>query len=91
MNPRMRDELKGQLLSRGFTPGLESPNSTMVLDDTLLDRVDIGNLLDMMVTRREKVFRSVEVVGQEAAKRSYDDVVLVIEAIEAVIAKLSLP
>ena len=31
------------------------------------------------------------VVGMEAAKRSYDDVVLALEAIKAVVAKLSLP
>jgi hypothetical protein len=37
-----------------------------------------------------KGFWSVPTVGQEVAERSYGDVVLVIEAIKAVIAKLSL-
>jgi hypothetical protein len=87
MNASIRDDLKRELLLRGFDGGLASPQGTMVLDDIFLGEVEIADLLDTMVARREKVFRSVEVVGAEAAKRSYDDVVLTIEAIKAVIGR----
>jgi hypothetical protein len=89
MNMSISDELKGELLARGFTASLEAPNKTMqlVAYSTATELVD---LLDMMVARREKIFRSVNVVGPEAAKKSYDDVVLVIEAIRAVIGRMSL-
>ena len=86
----IRDDLRTELLARGFSAGLEAPNATMVLDDSYSTAADLADLLEVMVARREKIFRSVDVVGQATARRSYDDVVLVIEAIKAVIAKLSL-
>lgn len=45
----------------------------------------LGELLDMMIARREKVFRSVDVVGREAATASYDDAVLMVDALKAVL------
>jgi hypothetical protein len=86
MNGALRDPLKAELLARGFGANGESPNGTMTVDDQYLAGVEIGNLLDIMVTRREKVLRSQRVVGADVAKRSYDEVVLIIDAIKMVIA-----
>lgn len=83
------EELRDELIARGFTDDLESPNGTMALT-VPCSTSELAELLDSMVTRREKVFRSVDVVGAEAAHRSYDDVLLAIDAIKAVIARLSL-
>ena len=90
MNRALREELTRELLLRGFKPGGSSPNDTMILDDQFLADVSIGDLLETMVARREKVFRSDQVVGSQVAKKSYDDVVLVIEVIKNVLDKLRL-
>jgi hypothetical protein len=90
MKDSIRDELKKELIARGFSPSLDSPNDTMGLSESYLNTVEIAALLDIMVARREKIYRSVDVVGPDAAKKSYDDVVLVIEAVKAVIGRLSL-
>ena len=87
MNAAIRDELMRELLTRGYKEDGSSPHGTMVLDKAYLSEVDIGDLLEIMVARREKVFRSQNVVGPEAAKASYEDVVLLIESIKAVIGR----
>jgi hypothetical protein len=89
MKTALRDELRQELVSRGYTSAGESPDGTMALEDAYLDKVELGDLLEAMVARREKVFRSQGVVGPDAAKRSYDDVVLAIDAIKAVIGRLT--
>ena len=81
----IRNDLRTQLISRGFSRDGQAPNGTMSLDDAYLDGTDIGELLDQLVARREKVFRSSSVVGEDVAKRTYDDVVSAIEAIKAVL------
>ena len=91
MNDRTLEELRKELVARGFSAGGVSPNDTIVLDDALLAEIAIASLLETMVARREKVFRSGDVVGMEAAKKGFDDAVLAIEATKAVIGKLSLP
>ena len=78
-----------ELLSRGFSATLTSPNDTMVLDELCSTSAELADLLEVMVARREKVFRSIDVVGAGLAKRSYDDVVLVVDDIKAVIGQLS--
>lgn len=87
----IRRALNAELQKRGFTTDLEAPNGTIGLTESYSTTTDLADLLDLMVTRREKIFRSVEVVGPDAAKKSYNDVLLVIEAVKAVIARLSLP
>lgn len=91
MNSRIFDALKAELLARGFRRDGAAPSNTMTLDDEYLLAVELGDLFDTMVARREKIFRSGEVVGADAAKNGFDDVVLVIDAIKAVIGKLALP
>ncbi|WP_437662959.1 hypothetical protein [Sorangium sp. So ce1182] len=90
MSLSIREELWNELRSRGFSHDGESPNGTMGLTDSYSTGADLAELLELMVARREKIFRSVDVVGQDAAREGYDDVVLVIEAVKAVIGRLSL-
>jgi hypothetical protein len=91
MNDRMLAALKDELVARGFESDGSAPNDTMTLDYAYLSEVEVGDLLETMVARREKVFRSVVVVGAEASKKSFDDVVLAIEAIKAMLSRLVLP
>ena len=91
MNNRTQEELRKELISRGFSTEGVSPNNTMVIDDAFLGEIEIAALFETMVARREKVFRSGDAVGMDVAKKSYDDAVLAIEAIKAVVGKLSLP
>lgn len=90
MNTSIADEVKQELIARGFSADLESPNGTMGLSvaDLCSTSEDLAELLVILVARREKIFRSVAVVGAELARKSYDDVVLVIEAVKAVIGRL---
>ena len=73
MRTDIREELKRQLVSRGFR-GPESPNRTMTLDDDYLAEIGVGELMKQLVARREKVFRSADVVGMAEATKSYEDV-----------------
>jgi hypothetical protein len=66
-----------------FGPGGISPHDTITLDRKYLETVDLGELMEVLVARREKVSHSGEVVGQKVARRSYDDVVLAIDAVRA--------
>jgi hypothetical protein len=61
----------------------------MAFDEAYLDDTELSDLLETMVARREKVIRSHSVVGPDIAKQSYDDVVLVIDAIKAVMKNLT--
>jgi len=87
VNRRLREELKNELLARGFSRDGVSPKSTIAIGDAYLTATDMASLLETMVERREKVFRSVGVVGKKQAKAAYEDVVIAIEAIKAVIGK----
>lgn len=54
MSPAVRDRLRFELLSRGFSGGGAPPNDTIVLDDAYLHEVSVSDLLGLMVVRREK-------------------------------------
>ena len=90
MNIALRDCLQKELASRGFSSQGEAPNRTMAFGETYLDDTELGDLLETMVARREKIIRSHSVVGADVATRSYDDVVLVIDAIKSVMKMLTL-
>jgi len=91
MNDRILTALKDELVARGFELDGSAPNDTMSLDDAYLSELDLGDLLETMIARREKILRSTDVVGADAAKKSFDEVVLAIGAIKAVLSKLVLP
>ncbi|WP_437805217.1 hypothetical protein [Sorangium sp. So ce1078] len=90
MSLSIREELWNEFRLRGFSHDGESPHGTIGLTDSYSTGAELAELLELMVARREKIFRSVDAVGQAAARESYDDVVLVIEAVKAVIGRLSL-
>ena len=90
MNASIINELKRELSSRGFSADGYSPHRTVGFDDTFLATIEIADLLDTMVSRRQKIFRSQAVVGEDAARKSWEDVILIIDALKAVIGRLSL-
>lgn len=90
MSPEIRDELHKELAARGFEQGL-APNRTMTLNAEYLAAVGLGQLIDQLVTRREKLFRSGDVVGIEQATKAYDDASAAVEAIKSVLERLVLP
>jgi hypothetical protein len=67
VNTSISDELKKELLARGFSTSLEAPNGTMGLTSAYTTAAELADLMDLMVSRREKIFRSVDVVGHDAA------------------------
>ncbi len=91
MNGAIVDALRRELVARGFDQKLSAPKGTMMFDETYLHGVELADLLETLVARREKIFSSVGVVGQETAMEGYDDVVRAIEATKAVIGLLVLP
>ena len=95
IHPSIDNLLRTELHARGCVRATEAgdlatPNETMRLGDFPDGPGGLADLLDVMVARREKVFRSTGVVGPEASRKSYDDVVLVIDAIKAVLATLTI-
>ncbi len=92
MTPQMRDKLVQELLRRGFTDdgnqGIAAPRGTMTFGVEYLSEATVGDFFETMVARQEKVFRSVEVVGREAATDSYEDVRIVVEALKSLLRDL---
>lgn len=88
MSPHAKQLLLAELARRGYRDGA-SPNSTIVLDLAELEELDLGEFLDMMVTRREKIARAVDTLGKDKAHQSFDDAEHAIEAVKAVIKKLT--
>ncbi len=91
MNNKTLDALRKALMSHGYGPDLMAPNETMGLDETFLSGIEIADLLEMLVARRERIFGSVEVVGQEIARQGYEDVTAAIQATKNVIGQLTMP
>lgn len=63
----------------------------MGLSDEYLASIEIAELFDTLIARREKIFRSSPVVGPELSRNSYEDVVGAVDAIKAVVSRLKLP
>ena len=78
------EQFERELLIRGFTlnpaGGWVSPLGTVLLSESYASTEDLIELLDAMIWRRDQCFRATEV----AASRSYDEVVLVVDAIKSV-------
>ena len=68
-------QVKEALERRGFSAAGVSPRDTMVIGDTMLECVDLLELFDVLITRRQKL------VLIPDAGASYDDVLLAIEAV----------
>ena len=87
MNLHLCEQLRGELVARGYSPNGEAPNRTMSLDYDYLASTDPIDLMDQLISRREKIFKSGNVVGLESAKLSYEDVIIAIDALKAVISR----
>ena len=89
MNEVTRQQLLKELAARGYRDDGSSPYRSIVLDYDELPDTDLGELLDQMVVRREKIFRSLDVLGKEMAMQHYEDAERAIEAMKAVLKKLT--
>ena len=63
MNEFTRGQLLKELASRGYRDDGSSPFRSIVLDYDELAEIELGELLEQMVVRREKIFRSIDAVG----------------------------
>jgi len=90
MNEKLRAELKRELIARGFDESLRAPNGSVWFDDDYLRATEIAELLETMVSKRDKALSSVEVLGRENTKDIYDDVAAVVDAAKSVITRMSL-
>ena len=89
MNAVTRSQLLKELAARGYRDDGSSPHRTIVLDYDELNDVELGELLEQMVVRREKIFRTVDTLGKDAAMENYDDAQRAIDAMKVVIKKLT--
>ncbi|HSD86739.1 MAG TPA: hypothetical protein VLB44_04465 [Kofleriaceae bacterium] len=60
-----------------------------MLDYAELAELDLGEVLDLMVARRERISRSVDAMGRDKATQHFEDAEHAIEAVKAVIKKLA--
>jgi hypothetical protein len=89
VSPRTKEMLLVELGRRGYRDTGASPHGSIVLDLAELGELDLGEFLDLMVTRREKISRSVDTLGKESAHQHFDDAERAIEAVKQVIKKLT--
>jgi len=89
VNDVTRSQLLEELAARGYRDDGSSPFRSIVLDYDELGEVELGELLEQMVARREKIARSVDRLGKDAAMQSYEDAQRAIDAMKAVIEKLT--
>ncbi len=90
MKQSIFEQLVRELVARGCTMSpapvaIVSPNDTMRIDYEGLATDDIVDLFEQLVTRRQKIWGSVAVVGEEQARAAYEDVECVIAAVKRVI------
>jgi hypothetical protein len=87
VNEYTRGALLKELAARGYRDDGSSPFRSIVLDYDELAEVELGELLEQMVARREKIFRSLDTVGKDVAMQNYEDAQRAIDAMKAVIKK----
>ena len=87
MNDYTRGQLLKELAARGYRDDGSSPFRSIVLDYDELSEIEIGELLEQMVARREKIFRAVDTMGKDVAMQNYEDAQRAIDAMKTVIKK----
>jgi hypothetical protein len=85
VNEFTRGQLLKELASRGYRDDGSSPFRSIVLDYSELLEIEIGELLEQVVARREKIFRALDTMGKEVAMQNYEDAQRAIDAMKAVI------
>ena len=89
MNDYSRGLLLKELAARGYREDGSSPYRSIVMDYGELVEIELGELLEQMVARREKIFRSLDTVGKDVAMQNYEDAQRAIDAMKVVIKKLT--
>jgi hypothetical protein len=89
VNELTRGQLLKELAARGYRDDGSSPFRSIVIDYGELAEIEIGELLEQMVERRERIMRSVETVGKDVAMQNYADAQRAIDAMKAVIKQLT--
>ena len=89
MNEVTRVQLLKELASRGYRDDGSSPFRSIVLDYDELTEIELGELLEQMVARREKIFRAVDTMGKDVAMQNYEDAQRAIDAMKMVIKRLT--
>lgn len=89
MNEYTRGHLLKELAARGYRDDGSSPFRSIVLDYGELLDIELGELLEQMVTRRERIVRAVDSIGKDKAMQHYDDAQRAIDAMRAVIKRLT--
>jgi hypothetical protein len=89
VNDFTRNQLLKELAARGYRDDGSSPFRSIVLDYDELPEIERGELLEQMVARREKIVRSLDAVGKDVAMQSYEDAQRAIDAMKAVIKRLT--
>jgi hypothetical protein len=89
VNDFTRNQLLKELAARGYRDDGSSPFRSIVLDYDELPEIELGELLEQMVARREKIVRSLDAVGKDVAMQSYEDAQRAIDAMKAVIKRLT--
>jgi hypothetical protein len=89
VSPLVKQMLLAELARRGYRDSATSPHGSIVFDLGELGELDLGEFLDLMVTRREKISRAVDTLGKQKAHQHFDDAERAIEAVKTVIRKLT--
>jgi hypothetical protein len=87
MNNYIRQQLWDELQAHGYSSSGNAPNKSMWLDDEFLAATELVELIDLLISRREKIYKAVEIVGEEQCKLNYVDVAIAVDAIKAVISR----
>jgi hypothetical protein len=82
--------LRMELIKRGFSGDLRSPNGTLVLSVPRETPSELLELFETMVRQREKLFRTPPGSSEGEAKATFDDACIVIEAIRSVFSQARL-
>jgi hypothetical protein len=89
VNAGTRQQLLEELARRGYREDGSSPFRAIVLDYDELADIELAELLEQMVVRREKIFRSIDTLGKDLAMQHYEDVQRAIDAMKAVLKRLT--
>lgn len=87
MNAKTRTKIRQELVARGFSEDGVAPHKTLTLTDEALAAVSVGDLLDHLMSRHERIFRLMGFASREEAKPFWDDLSAAIDALKAMISR----
>lgn len=89
MKPEVIRQVISELQARGFTSDLMAPNGSLAFSERYLEGETLAGLFDLVLSRREKMFRTIPELGLERTRAAYADAVIAVEAVGAVISGLA--